>query len=358
MDYLSKIAEELRISRSSVYRAIKHMKPMSSDMRKKVVEYIKTNYPEKLAQLNSFNENLDSKHIVVIMPYKPEYFWEEAASGMEAAIKGFSDHGIDLKYIFYAGTISEEELISILDSIEVNSADALCVVPANSEKVADKINEISGRMPVAIFNECCHGAVPFLNIVSDGYAEGCIIGNMVKEQCPSGSHTVMIITDSYKSDVFDDRIRGFNDSLKAAFDDGREYFFESVKIESNQRYNYHTILPSLIARKVNECIERVAAKGGQVKATYVINGALLPLCIALRKMDRPDISVFGHEINANALEFFESGMRGGYVRQDIYEQGYAVINGLANKLLYNKKIYPETYNTRIDSKSYFGKDFN
>lgn len=120
MDYLSKIAQDLGMSRSSVYRAIKHMKPMSAETRKRVIEYIKANYPEKLTQLNSFSENRGGKHIAVIMPYKPEYFWKEASDGMEAARESFGDEcPAELKFIFYAGTISENELISILDSIEV-----------------------------------------------------------------------------------------------------------------------------------------------------------------------------------------------------------------------------------------------
>ena len=347
MDYLSKIAQDLGMSRSSVYRAIKHMKPMSAETRRRVIEYIKINYPEKLTQLNSFAENRGGKHIAVIMPYKPEYFWKEAADGMEVARESFGDEcPVELKFIFYAGTISETELISILDSIEVSTADALCVVPVDTEKVAEKINDISRRIPVAVFNEVCRGAVAFLNVVSNGYAEGHAIGKMVTDQCPAGTHVIRISTDGYTSNVFDDRMRGFVDAVK----DG--YIVDEVSLDCSENYYYHTILPSLMARKVNECINRIEAKGGRVSATYVTNGALLPLFIALRKLDRQDISVFGHEINESALEFYKSGMRGGYVKQDIYMQGYSVINGLIRKLFYDKDVYPEIYNTAFDSDSY------
>ena len=44
--------------------------------------------------------------------------------------------------------------------------------------------------------------------------------------------------------------------------------------------------------------------------------------------------------------------RGGYVKQDIYMQGYSVINGLIRKLFYDKDVYPEIYNTAFDSDSY------
>lgn len=347
MDYLSKIAQDLGMSRSSVYRAIKHMKPMSAETRKRVIEYIKANYPEKLTQLNSFSENRGGKHIAVIMPYKPEYFWKEASDGMEAARESFGDEcPAELKFIFYAGTISENELISILDSIEVSTADALCVVPVDTERVAEKINDISRRIPVAIFNEVCRGAVAFLNVVSNGYAEGRAVGKMVTEQCPAGSHIIRISTDDYTSDVFNGRMRGFGDAVR------ENYFIDEVSLDCSENYYYHTILPSLMARKVNEKINRIESAGGSVSATYVTNGALLPLFIALRKLDRQDISVFGHEINESALEFYKNGMRGGYVKQDIYMQGYSVINGLIRKLFYDKDVYPEIYNTAFDSDSY------
>ena len=122
---------------------------------------------------------------------------------------------LELKYIFYSGALSEEELISILGSLEVNTADALCVVPVNSEKVAERINEIAGKIPVAIFNEMCDGASTFLNVISDGYAEGQAIGAMVKNHCPPDSHVVMISTETYRSNIFADRIRGFYEVFPA-----------------------------------------------------------------------------------------------------------------------------------------------
>ncbi|MBE6636633.1 MAG: hypothetical protein E7618_02380 [Ruminococcaceae bacterium] len=345
MDYLTKIAAELGTSRSSVYRAMKYMQPMSADTRKRIIDYVKTNYPDKLAQLNASHNGIARKQIAIIMPYKPKYFWEEAVRGMEAAKIAFKTSPVELKYIFYSGALSEEELISILGSLEVNTADALCIVPVNSEKVAERINEIAGKIPVAIFNEMCDGASTFLNVISDGYAEGQAIGAMVKNHCPPDSHVVMISTETYRSNIFADRIRGFYEVFHAT---SPSPIIDEINIEYNDRYNYHTILPAMMARKVFECFEAIERKGGRVHATYVTNGALLPLFIALRKLDRRDVFVFGHELNAKALEFFKTDMQGGYVRQDIYMQGYAVVEGLIQKLFFDRRIYPDIYHTQFD----------
>ena len=351
MDYLIKIAEDLGISRSSVYRAIKHMKPMSAEMRKKVIDYISEHYPEKLEQVNYSAEEPGVKNIVVITPYKPEYFWTGAASGMEAAKRAFPDCPVELKYLFYSGPMTEGELIYILGSADVNAADALCVVPVDSESVAEKINAISESKPVAVFNQCCPGSTAFLNVVTDGYAEGKAVGEMVRKQCRPGTHVLMIVTETYRSNIFEGRIRGFCETLNGT---GDNYIIDTVDITGNDRYNYHTFLPALMAREVNEYISKVESNGEAVSGAYIINGLLLPLFVAFRKIGRHDISVFGHEINDSALEFYRAGMRGGYVRQDIFMQGYAVIRGLVEKLYNDKTIYPEMYNIPFDIGSYPG----
>lgn len=353
MDYLTKIAEALGISRSSVYRAIKHTKPMSADMRKTIIDYINNHYPEKLTRFNALNENIKSKHIVIIMPYKPEYFWKEAASGIDAAKECFDECNVELQYIFYSGKMSEEELITILDSIEVKTADALCVVPVDSEKIAKKINEISEKIPVAVFNESCHGATAFLNVISNGYEEGKAVGQMIKSACQNGSHIIMLLTENYPGNVIIDRMRGFTDTLVGTDENKTNYFIDKVYTECNDIYNYHTILPALMARKINECIEKVEANGGNVCAVYIPNGMLASLLIALRKLNRYDIFALGHEINNNALELFKSCMHGGYVRQDIYTQGYIAVTGLIKKLFFDETAYPKVYITQFESNSYF-----
>lgn len=349
MDYLEKIAKELGVSRCTVYRAIKYMKPMSAETRKKVLDYIKVNYPDKLEQLNNDKKDFYAKRIVSIMPYKPEYFWNEVKDGMDSARKELSRYPVEIKYLYYSGTISEKELGSFLDSFEFGNADGLCLVPVNSDLVAEKISSLAERIPVAVMNEFCDGVNSFLNVTSDGFTEGGIVGKMVREHCQVGSHVLILSPSVIPNVIFKDRINGFISELKKD-SDGVGFFVDNIEMDIANEYTYNTILPSLMAREIQNIIQKVEKKGETVSAVYVQNGCLLPLLKAMKKLGRSDILVFGHEKDEKSIEYFESGMGGGYVKQNAFLQGYTAVYGIIEKIFIGKSRYSDTITTDYECK--------
>ena len=104
-----------------------------------------------------------------------------------------------------------------------------------------------------------------------------------------------------------------------------------------------------MAREISKKIDFHIQKGRKLGGIYIPTGNLRPLLMALKKLKEKDLLVYGHESDPKALDSFMSGTKGGYVRQDIYMQGYITLSGLNAKLCEGRDIYPETYYTGFES---------
>ncbi len=358
MDYIAKAAQELGVSKSTICRALSSSQNISTDTKKMVLGYLNEKYPEKMAarKRQQSTRKAGIMNITVIMPYKPQYFWNQAIKGMEDAIRAFALGKIALKYIFYSGTLSEYDLLYALDEFDIEATDALAVVPVDSDMVVEKIRSISDKIPVALFNEYCAECGSFISVVSDGYKEGCEIGKMYLDSMGDNSSALVLLTESYRSKIVSDRISGFLDTVRGAKVNGRIPRVDTEALDfgfdfsdSKYKYDYNTILPSRIARMIAERSKKSEALGFKVSSVYIPNGSLHPLFIALRKLDMLNIRVYGHEINPSSLEFYMSGIRGGYIKEDVYYQGYTAIHSLILKLLDDMQEYPKKLITRFDS---------
>ncbi len=362
MDYLSETAKALGVDRSTVCRAISRSQCMSPNTQKKIFEYINEHYPDKLVNRDAdkLGKKAEKFSITVVMPYKPNYFWDIAADGMRDANRNEALGEIDIKYIFYSGSLSETELLDILDGVNLDITDAIALVPVNTKKVSEKIKAISEKIPVALFNECCPDSGSFINVVSDGYREGEEAARMLVQNVASGSCVLAMETVCYESYVVDKRLEGFIDTMvKISEESGRDIVVDTCSIfpndigtEERRKYFSNTTMPSIMAREISKKIEFHLQKGRKIGGIYIPTGNLHPLLMALKKLKEKDILVYGHESDPKSLDFFMSGVRGGYVRQDIYMQGYITLSSLNAKLRGDKDIYPEIYYTGFESCQY------
>lgn len=356
MDYLSDTAKALGISKSTVCKAISHSKYISYDTQRKIIDYIKLHYPEKLdARNNAITGNKDTRIISVVMPYKPKFFWDIAIDGMREAMKSFDNDKVSLQFSFYSGTLHASEILSVINEVNIDSVDAMAIVPVNSVGISEKINSISERIPVALFNERCDNCNNFISVLGDGYGEGTKIAEMISDCVADNSKILIIQPEKYDSLVLRERIKGFTDTTERLLK-GKSVTTESCEVEypddintvERTKYLYNSLLPSLMARAISKHLEA----DENISAVYIPNGNIHPLSIALNKLGRTDIMIFGHETSRNTHELFMSGSKGGYVEQNIRLQGYIAIDALAEKLINGEKKYPDTYITDFESNSF------
>ncbi|MBE6636555.1 MAG: hypothetical protein E7618_01985 [Ruminococcaceae bacterium] len=352
MDYLSITAEALGLSRSTVCRAIKSSQYVSLDTQKRILDYIREHFPEKLEnrRLQEQLKKKSKKNITVIMPCKPRFFWDAALEGMKEAFHPFISKDIDVKYVFFSGMLSEIELLNIISALNIDQIDALALVPVDGARITAKLSEIAKKIPVAFFNEYCDCG-SFISVISDGYREGAEIAKMLLSEVEDHASVLLMQTISYRSRIIDARIRGFTETLRAKGSErGISLHVCTVNPAdalsgSGDKYHYNTLMPSMFARKIAEQY----TAGHRPRAIYIPNGELDPLFGALRKLKQQDLLTYGHEVSPQAIDSFMNGCRGGYVRQDIHMQGYVVMESLAALLSNNEKRYPDTVLTRFDS---------
>jgi len=354
MDYLDETAKALGVSRSTVCRAINRTQLINYETRGKVLSYLREHYPEKLEShsLVVGEKGKDVKSITAVMPYKPCYFWDVAMEGMNDAVRDGGKGKVNIKYMFYAGQLSEDELLTILDGLNPDTADALALVPVNTENVMNKLRSLSEKLPVALFNEYCGECGSFIKVISDGKREGSAVADMMLDRSDPQSGVLILSDTGYESKIIEERVTGFVNTVRERDGEAARYI-ERVRVgaqdmesTTGSRYVYNTIFPALIARKLDDCFHSCREQDIDIGSVYIPNGYMHPLLIAMRKLNRTDISVFGHEMNSKALALFKSGgFRGGYVSQDVYRQGYVVIDSLIAKLLSEEKKYPDTYIT-------------
>ena len=356
MNYLNEVAAAMNLSKTTICKAINHSNDISYETRQRVLDFIAANYPDKLTdRTKGVSKKKSAKTILVIMPYKPRFFWDKAIEGMNEAVREFYTGKVTLKFAFYAGALNEEEVVSVLNDIELSSIDAVALVPVNSSAVAEKINSINDTIPVATFCERCDSSTPFLSVTSDGYREGCRIAEMISEGIDKSCEILVIHAEFYESVVTKQRIQGFRDRIGELFDKSyvipcqcRVEYPDDVISKKGVRYLYNSILPSLFARTVSKKLE----ENPNIAAMYVPNGNIYALQIALKKIGREDISVFGHEFHEKSHQLFQSGLKGGYVDQNVKRQAYFVVQALASKMLKNEKRYPDVFITNFDSHFY------
>ncbi len=344
MNYLLEVATALKLSKTTICKAINRSKDISYETQQRVLDYIAEHFPDKLISRTMVErESKRAKIILVLMPYKPHFFWDKAIEGIEEAIRGFNKDEIAIKYAFYAGSLNEKEVLSVLNDIELSLVDAVAMVPMNSAAIAERINEINTIVPVATFCEQCEKCLPFISVASDCYYEGRCIAEMISESIEQRSKILVVRADFSNSLNIKHRIQGFLDRMAELYD--QTYVsLDFCQVESPDeiietkgvRYFYNSILPSLMARTMSPKLEDER----DVAAIYVPDGSVHLMMGAMKKLGRSDIPIYGHEFYETSHDLLLNGCKGGYVYQNIKKQAYCLVDALASKLLKNEKKYP------------------
>lgn len=334
------VAAALGVSVNTVYRAVNHSGLVKTATQRRVLDYIRQHYPEKLMEQNT----AAAKTITVITQCKPEYYWHTSINEMRQVLNSYPPGTLRLRTIFYSGLRNEDDMHDALSHIAESNTDALIVVPVCNAAGRSAISRLAHEMPVLIFNE--YGDFgPCFSAHGDGLQEGEEAANMVLLSSPAQKR-VLILRSVNLSQRVDDRIKGFRRQLAAS--PACTVVGElDISDMTTGDYIYNTTMPAGLARLLSDYMAQ--HPGDDLNAIYIPDGLIAPLCAALVKLGRTDIRCYGHECNDNVRRFFSEKIRGGYVRSDIRAQSRVALRTVADCLLYHTSPEVEEFITPFDS---------
>jgi len=219
------IAEILKISPSTVSRALNDHHSISKSTKKKVLETA-----QKLGyRFNRFAKNLREQKsyvIGVVIPRLDSYFMSTVISGMENHAK-LSGYNIII-------TQSNENIEKELKCVEMlynSRVDGIIISFSAYTKNLDHLDFIlKKKIPLVIFDRYIEYP-GITSIVIDNYkAAFDIVSHMINEGCKNIVH----ITDNINCSVYQERLNGYKEALnKYGLDYNEKFLFEKNLYNSN-----------------------------------------------------------------------------------------------------------------------------
>lgn len=344
-DIVKKIAGEVGVSVSSVYKIMKNPMGFSPETVKKVrlaaIKYSKTD----VGAAGNKEEAKKVYRIGVIIPNKPMYFWKEAVEGFKKSKNMWQNLlkcEINLIYRYYTTPVNGYELDRLYKELLGERLDGCILFPVKKTECKRFIRNLDG-IPLIIFNDLQVDISEFSNaayIGADNYDEGNKAGMIVAEQPRRMNQIIILVTeDSMNSESIRRRINGFKNKI-------REVNPESELDEVFLPLEGKTTA-SAFAEKIFKFYEKA-----DVDCIYVSSGITHVACDAVCKISKklgrmPSTIVVGHEVSPSDKKYILSGLQIGYIKQNMYLQSTAALDEIMTCLISHRNPEPCLYKSSV-----------
>lgn len=204
---LKELAAELKLSPSTVSRALNDSYEISEQTKKKVISMAeKMNYqPNPFAR--SLREN-KSKTIAVVIPERINNFFTQVIDGIEQIMQ---QHGYHLLvYNTHEDVDREKKIISLLLN---GRADAIVMSVSSQTSDVAHLERLHERgVPLIFFDRICSG-IPTTKFITNDY-ESAYEGT--KHLLQQGCKKISFLMLSKELSITKERLRGYTDAIKAA----------------------------------------------------------------------------------------------------------------------------------------------
>lgn len=204
---LKELAAELKLSPSTVSRALNDSYEISEQTKKKVISMAeKMNYqPNPFAR--SLREN-KSKTIAVVIPERINNFFTQVIDGIEQIMQ---QHGYHLLvYNTHEDVDREKKIISLLLN---GRADAIVMSVSSQTSDFAHLERLHERgVPLIFFDRICSG-IPTTKFITNDY-ESAYEGT--KHLLQQGCKKISFLMLSKELSITKERLRGYTDAIKAA----------------------------------------------------------------------------------------------------------------------------------------------
>ncbi len=328
---IRKIARDTGYSESSVYKILANPIGFSKNTVD-VVRLAAETYGLHIGEpTRSAHAEDGSLRVGVVLPARPLYFWREAVVGMEKCRERLeTERGVSvrLQYAYYSYPFDESECERILSFSNWEKPDALILFPIAEDSCRRFLNrnETVEKIPVILFNELLDemnddwfAAHPHVGLVGpDGYNEGVSAAHLIRSCSPAVRRVAVVYSrHDQGARTSDDRIRGICVTLSSG---SPKTVIHRVELDPTER-----MAPATLARGLMSGYEE-----GLIDCVYISSGVSHIACAAVEKLERRmgktlPTFVIGHECSAADKRYLLEGRQRGYIKQDVYTQGFEAV---------------------------------
>lgn len=292
---IEKIAKILNISNSTVCKALNNTGGVSYNTKKKILE---------LAEKEGYTLKNETAHMGIVMPNSPRFFWQ---TYLAEITERCHNEGITCQHFLYESAAHPEDVLLCLESVEKAQVKVLLVgitCSVGVPEIMEKIKELESKMFV-IFLEEIYQNVKQYYVGEHSYKSAKKLAQIYLEKYPESKNFLVFTTGGHS---IGSRVDGFCEEINI-----RNLNIKDV-LELPTK---STTMAASIARLLNNYKD-------EIDCVFCASNAISDVCLAIRKLKKPNIHCIGFDCTTADLTYFDMGILKCVARQNIPEQAQAV----------------------------------
>lgn len=318
------IAKMAGVSSGTVDRVL-HNRGSVSESSRKAVERILTEVGYRYNIHTSAVSLTKEFNLVITTPSGiPGEYWGSVMSGIEHALKEFSDINIHFSQALY-NQFDVYSCRSAFESVLEMSPDAVIIGPTFASETVRLCNELDkSEVPYVFVDSVIDGTSPVASYTTDQYACGHLLGRLLSSFTPSDAKFAICGT----ARVGDERSNNTRERKKGFL----AYFKETDRSESVTEIRFSISNPKETENLILDMVE----KNPDIKGIAVLNSRGYVVADILRRHGIDDIRLMSFDLTSNNVRCIKNESISAVLCQRPELQGFFSVKSLIHWLLYRK----------------------
>ena len=327
---LSQLAEELQVSRTTLYNILHEKGAYSEETKKRVY---------KALEIYNFRMNNHARNLAMNQEYKIAfvgfystrfgYFFDEIQAGIERAVEAYEDDGLHI-ITRYSDREDPGQQVQDLVELEEKGVENYIIFCYHYESVSPQIEHlINTGKNVILFSRRIPGLHPFCSVGCNDYLSGKLMMELLEKFARSGDRVQLLISEHNHRDklVVGERLKGFYDALK------------------NSRKNFELLEPAWTSPvpevEKNEIRNVLEERKPDVILDFVCNLQEAAECV--KENGKEDTVLLGYDIYPEVVPYIKDSTIDAVIYQDLPSQSFKAVELMFEYICYRKKAGEEDY---------------
>lgn len=312
------------VSSGTVDRVL-HNRGSVSESSRKAVERILTEVGYRYNIHTSAVSLTKEFNLVITTPSGiPGEYWGSVMSGIEHALKEFSDINIHFRQALY-NQFDVYSCRSAFESVLEMSPDAVIIGPTFASETVRLCNELDkSEVPYVFVDSVIDGTSPVASYTTDQYACGHLLGRLLSSFTPSDAKFAICVT----ARVGDERSNNTRERKKGFL----AYFKETDRSGSVTEIRFSISNPKETENLILDMVE----KNPDIKGIAVLNSRGYVVADILRRHGIDDIRLMSFDLTSNNVRCIQNESISAVLCQRPELQGFFSVKSLIHWLLYRK----------------------
>ena len=318
------IAKMAGVSSGTVDRVL-HNRGSVSESSRKAVERILTEVGYRYNIHTSAVSLTKEFNLVITTPSGiPGEYWGSVMSGIEHALKEFSDINIHFRHALY-NQFDVYSCRSAFESVLEMSPDAVIIGPTFASETVRLCNELDkSEVPYVFVDSVIDGTSPVASYTTDQYACGHLLGRLLSSFTPSDAKFAICGT----ARVGDERSNNTRERKKGFL----AYFKETDRSGSVTEIRFSISNP----KETEDLILDMVEKNPDIKGIAVLNSRGYVVADILRRHGIDDIRLMSFDLTSNNVRCIQNESISAVLCQRPELQGFFSVKSLIHWWLYRK----------------------